>query len=145
MQYKLWETEYWAINFASGKIEGVISAHYIRAVNLEQAVSALAGMNMPWLRVNGNWYMNEQTAVNHNEFYEKLSKPSVLTEDMSFDEFLDWLDLGTESDVRAAIAAFEKDGLTEHVKVMKVHLKLKYGNKKKDDNKDEEEGEATRE
>lgn len=135
MEYKLWETEYWAINFASGQIEAVVADHYVRAVNLEQAVFALSRMNMPWLKVNGNWFNNQQTATNHNEFYDKLSKPEVLTKDMSFDEFLDWLELGTESDVRAAIAAFEKDGLDEHVKVMKIHLKLKYG--KKDDDKAE--------
>lgn len=149
MEEKLWETEYWVINFATGTMERVISDEYVPAMNAQQAAEKLVASGKPWLRLTGQWFNQKQEVIDHNEFYEKLSTPSVLTEDMNFDEFLDWLDLGTEEDVQAAIKAFEKDGLDEHVKVMKVHLKLKYGKKKgnserkgSDDN--QEEGETTR-
>jgi|GEM_PF-6166835 len=141
MESKLWESEFWAINFATGKAESVRSEHYFLGVNLEQAQLALLQSGMTWLRLTGTWFNNQQTAQNHNEFYELVKNPKNIVDGMDFDQFLDWLELGNEDDVRAALKEFEDAGLEEHVKVMKVHLKLRYGNKENDN---EEEGEETR-
>lgn len=149
MQEKLWETEFWAINYRTGTLEKYISDEYVPAINAQQACEKLVAFGQFHLRLTGRWFASQQRVENHNEFYEKLSQPSVLTEDMSYDEFCDWLELGTEDDIRAAIKAFKQDGLDEHVEVMELHLKMKYGKKnhnKKVDPKDDsqEDGEETR-
>lgn len=139
MEEKLWETEYWAINFNSGTLEKYISKEYVPAINVQQAAERLSRTGEGQLRLTGRWFRNEQRVSDYNEFYEKLSKPKTLTEDMSYDEFCDWLELGTEEDVKSAIKAFKEDGLDSHVEVMELHLKQKYGNKDKiDPSKDSE-------
>ncbi len=137
MQEKLWELEYWVLNFASGEIESVISDEYLPAVNVEEAARKLLTVNKPWLRLTGNWFTNPQAVQDHNAFYEKLTQPSVLVKDMTYNEFLDWLELADcKEDIESAIEAFTVDGLTEHVKVMKIHLKLKYGDNEKEDDQE---------
>tara|TARA_R100000541_G_scaffold57994_1_gene68622 strand:+ start:179 stop:607 length:429 start_codon:yes stop_codon:yes gene_type:complete len=138
-EIKLWEAEFLAVNFETGVVEKIISTNYFQGVNFEDACSSLNKSKMPWLRLTGNWFKDTEAAVDNVEFYEKLTQPSVLTDEMSYDDFLDWLELGTEDDVKSAMEAFIKDGLDEHVKIMKLHLKMKYGKKenKKDDDKEE--------
>lgn len=132
---KLWEAEFLALNFVNGTIEKVISTHYFLGVNMEQAQRSLVQAGMPWLRLTGNWFSTQQDALNYNQFYEVVKDPHTIVKGMTYDDFNDWLELGTKEDIESAIEAFkEAGGLEDHIKVMEVHIKLKYGDK------DEEEG-----
>lgn len=138
MQEKLWELEYWAMNFVTGTLESIISDEYVSAVNAQHAAEKLTTIGKPWLRLTGNWFNDVPSVQNHNAFYEKLTQPSTLVEDMTYNEFMDWLELSDcKEDIQSAIEAFEVDGLTEHVKIMKIYLKDKYGDEEENDDQEE--------
>jgi len=55
--------------------------------------------------------------------YKEIIKPSNLVNGMTYDEFLDWVEIGTIDEIECAIKAFEKDDLQEHIKIMKITVK----------------------
>jgi len=59
------------------------------------------------------------------DFYEKMINPRELTRGMSYDEFTEWVELGTIEEVESAISSFEKENMNEHVEIMKIYIKNK--------------------
>ena len=54
-------------------------------------------------------------------FYENLiSDPHSVVGDMDYDEFVDWLELGTVEDIEEAILVFAAHNMFHHVTVMKL-------------------------
>lgn len=139
MLMKLWEAEFFAVNFQTGVTERIVSTHYFSGVNFEQAQLSLVRANMPWLRLTGNWFSDLQAINDYNNFYEIVKDPKNIVEGMDYDDFMDWLELGDKDDIEAAIVEFEKAGLTEHVKVMKAHLKINYGESEENNTEEGEE------
>lgn len=123
---KYWELYYRAINFETGVLETFTSEHYIEAINFEDAHLKLKESNLVYLQLTGRHYDDATTVKNEINFYEHLTKPSEIVNNMSLDEFLDWLSLGTEKDCDAALKAFEEEGLTNHVKIIKGYIKHKF-------------------
>ena len=64
-----------------------------------------------------------------NSMYVDAKKPSNIIEGMDYDEFVDWLELGTAEDIKCAMVEFKKDGLSDHVAIMKSFLKKLKKNK----------------
>lgn len=139
-EIKLWEAEFLAVNFETGVVEKIISTNYFQGVNFEDACSSLNKSKMPWLRLTGNWFKDTEAAVENVEFYQRASEPISITTEGGYDEFLDWLDSGTEDDIRDIMEAYKADGFYEHVKIMRLHLKMKYGEKGNKKEGDEKEG-----
>tara|TARA_B110000285_G_C14890599_1_gene498357 strand:- start:444 stop:680 length:237 start_codon:yes stop_codon:yes gene_type:complete len=55
--------------------------------------------------------------------YSKMVQPSNLIEYFNTtEEFTEWAELGSPSDLRAALIAFEKDELYDHCKILKAVL-----------------------
>lgn len=60
------------------------------------------------------------------EHYSQLVQPNKLIEMFkSREEFIEWAELGTASDLRAALIAFERDELYDHCKMLKMVLDQK--------------------
>lgn len=58
--------------------------------------------------------------------YSLLVQPKKLIEYMSTpEEFIEWANLGTQSDLRSALIAFEKDELYDHCIILKQVLESK--------------------
>jgi len=54
-------------------------------------------------------------------YYENLlSDPRLVVGDMDYDEFVDWLELGTVEDIEEAILVFAKHNMFHHVEIMKI-------------------------
>lgn len=60
-----------------------------------------------------------------DEAYQDLIKPESLVKDMSYDEFMEWLELGTKEDIQAALKRFEEteSGMQHHCEIMRIKLK----------------------
>lgn len=79
-------------------------------------------------------WQTRMTAINYLQFYEVVSEPYNLTMGMDFNEFNDWLSLGDQEDVIAALYAFREDGrVQKYVEMIEGYLKHKYGWKEEDD------------
>lgn len=142
---KVWQSEYFALNFRTGELERAISPHYFEGVNFEQGQLSLVKANMPWLRLTGNWFINKDNAPlaltegnssevdKLNDFYEGFIDPKELTKDMSVDDFLDWLDISDElEDILATLTKFREAGMEKHIRLIVGHLKHKYGHDEQD-------------
>lgn len=136
---KVWQSEYFALNFQTGELERAISPHFFQGVNFEQAQLSLVRAKLPWLRLTGNWFINqedqaklvtsgENTEVDElTDFYEGFIDPKELTKDMSVDDFLDWLNISDKlDDILATLKQFKAAGMGKHVRLIIVHLKHKY-------------------
>lgn len=136
---KIWETECFVLNFNTGELTRCITEHYFQGVNFEQAQLSLIRSKSPTLRLTGKWFIDKsqvekpleigsnKEAEDLNTAYESMIDPRELTKDMSLDDFIDWLDISDElKDVLAALKAFRKASMSEHVKVIIGHLKHKY-------------------
>lgn len=135
---KLWEAEFFAMDFETHELTNYTSGFYFEGVNFEEASKELKNSGLTYLRLTGKYFKDTQSVYDTNAFYEKIIKPSNLVKDMSYDDFIDWLDLGDEEDVMAALDAFKKDGVTEYVKIIKAYLKNRYGTKNEEKNDNEE-------
>ena len=145
---RLWETEYFAMNFSTGELQKVIGEFFYEGVNFEQANLALVKSKQPWLRLTGNWYkkvdkpsVNEElknnTPIVENE--PKIEKPkyeinwgllddlTVFIKAMSLDDFLDWLDLQDWAYIQEILVQLKEGKLDAYVKTIEGHLKNKYG------------------
>lgn len=137
---KVWQTQLTALNYKTGRMEQFISPHYFEAVNFEQAHERLHHSGMDYLQLTGTWFNSLEDAMNYTKFYEDISDPYNLTKNMTYDEFHDWLGLGTEEDVVAALERFREDGrVKEHVKMIEGYLRMKYGWKEENDEEDKNE------
>ena len=60
-----------------------------------------------------------------NDLYEEIiSNPLNVIGNMSYDEYMDWLDMGSEDDLRAALRVFEKNEMPEdYIEIIKIKLK----------------------
>ena len=65
-------------------------------------------------------YNNSNKSI--NDAYLGLIDPCEVVKGMSYDEFIDWLELGTKDDILQAIKVFEEKKLVEHVKIMNIYL-----------------------
>jgi hypothetical protein len=57
--------------------------------------------------------------------YLEIAEPENLVRNMSYDEFVDWAELGTKEDIECAIKEFNKVGLKDHVRVMEIIIDKK--------------------
>ena len=60
-----------------------------------------------------------------DEFYLSMIAPPELVNGMTYDEFCDWVELGTREYIEDAIIEFKKCGMDEHVHIMEIILKRK--------------------
>ncbi len=126
MNKVVWQSQVTAINHQTGDLEQFISPHYFEGVNFQEAHENLKKSNLVYLQLTGVWFKSVDEAVNHTKFYEDFSEPYNLTRGMSFDEFHDWLALGTEEDVIAALERFRQDGRVQsYVEMIEGYLKHK--------------------
>lgn len=136
----LWETEFYAISVVTGKMER-FRGMFISADNMQLATQAARIMKLDYLQLTGEWYESYEHVTMDDEFYKKLTDPHNIVKDMTFDEFMDWLELaiGIE-DLEAAREEFIKAGdLEEYVKVINTHIKIKYGEEDQEENDPEDE------
>ena len=54
--------------------------------------------------------------------YLDMIEPKKLVEGMSYDDFVDWVEIGTREDIECAIRVFKNWGLNDHVRVMEIVL-----------------------
>jgi len=67
--------------------------------------------------------LNEQHIKALDKAYSELVQPQKLIDYLgNTEEFKVWAELGTAEDLRAALIAFEKDGLYEHCVILKELL-----------------------
>ena len=67
--------------------------------------------------------LNENHLRAVEKAYSKLVQPSKLIEYFNTTaEFIEWAELGTPADLRAALLAFEEDELYDHCKILKAVL-----------------------
>ena len=60
-----------------------------------------------------------------DEFYMSIITPPELVDGMDYDEFCDWVEIGTKEYIEDAIVEFKKYNLIDHVKVMEIILRNK--------------------
>lgn len=56
-------------------------------------------------------------------YLELLKNPKKVVGNMSYDEYCEWLEDGSLDDLLAARTVFEKENLTEHIKVIDIYIK----------------------
>ncbi len=145
MDKKVWQTEYFALNFLTGEMERAISDYYFEGVNFEQAQLSLVRAKKPWLRLTGNWFINKADIKEdfdlpevisesrdagdiRDDLYKAISDPENLVKDMSVDDFLDWLNISDKlDDILATQKAFLKSKVDDKYNRLIIgHLKHKY-------------------
>lgn len=140
MSKKVWQSEYFALNFATGEMERAISDMYFEGTNFEQAQLSLVRSNKPWLRLTGNWFIDTTSNLPEvvaesrdagdirSDLYKEISDPENLVKDMSVDDFLDWLNISDKlDDILATQKAFLKSNVDDKFNRLIVgHLKHKY-------------------
>lgn len=123
------------LDFSTGEMVEVVSNHAFEGKNLQDAQKSLNASNISYVRLSGREV--EVTVNNEKEVeaveqvtdaYESMIDPVSFVSDMTIDEFCDWLQLGSEEDVKATLRAFEKCDLPAHISIIKGHLKSFYGN-----------------
>ena len=67
--------------------------------------------------------LKSEGITNIVDAYDNIIIPTELVKNMSYDDFIDWLELGSKQDIEAAIKVFERYNLTGYVEIMKIHLK----------------------
>lgn len=129
----LWETEFFALSVITGEVESFRGV-YIKADTIVNAMLTVRNMELDYLQLTGNWFTDIEAVGMNEEFYKKLTSPKNIVENMSFDEFADWLDLALgKDDLIAAKREFEKEGgLDEHIKIINIYIE-KYDEKNKDE------------
>lgn len=102
---------------------------FIEAESLVEAIRVCEEEGLPFITVSpfednskGVIYKREEDL---NAAYQNISSPSKLVEGMTFDDFMDWLELArNREDVLSAIKAFEREeGMENYIKVMRQYLK----------------------
>lgn len=129
---KVWETESFSLDFQTGELKRVVTEHFFLGVNLEQAYLSLVKTNMPWLRLTGNSYNekpNMEVETEISEEYESFVSPQEVTQDMTLDDFYDWLDLFSEEVVNEHLEEFKKYKHYTHIPIIEGYIKHKYGSK----------------
>ena len=131
---KEWEAEFFTLSYLTGEMVKVISPHRFQGINFGQAQKSLVRSGMShWLRLTGTWFKSGEIHKGDTEESVVLDEdggvfdPVALTEGLSLDEFLDWLDMTDDIvAIKDSLGYFEKAGKKEHVKVIIGHLKHKY-------------------
>lgn len=59
MNKRLWETEKFTLNLATGALVRSVTTMFIEAENFEHAHNRLLQSGMVWLRLTGNWFTKE--------------------------------------------------------------------------------------
>lgn len=137
----LWETEFYAISMVTGKMER-FRGMFIQAHTLQAAIEHARAIKLDYLQFTGTWYKDFDHVRMDEEFYNRL--PNI--REMSYDDFVDWLDLALTKDDLMAVReeVLKIPELSEHLKVIDLQIKLKYGGEKKKGNEeDPEEGETS--
>jgi hypothetical protein len=136
----LWETEFFAVSTITGETNSYRGI-FIQADTINNAIKHIRGMGMDYLQVTGTSFNSFEEILATDIFYNKLTNPKNIVKDMSYDEFMDWLELAvTKDDLLAAKRAFEKEGgLEDHIKIIDLHIKLKYGKDNEEDNEEDTE------
>lgn len=66
--------------------------------------------------------LKNESIVNIVDAYENIILPTELVKDMTYNDFIDWLELLTKEDIIQAIKVFERYKLNNHVKVMRIYV-----------------------
>lgn len=139
---RLWQTEYFAMNFETGELQKVIGEFLYEGINFEQATLALVKSKQPWLRLTGNWYEKKENYTteglkNNTPIVENEPKYTIdwsllddikdFVKSMSLDDFLDWLDLQEFVYIQELLEKCREGKLDAYAKTIEGHLKNKYG------------------
>lgn len=65
---------------------------------------------------------SNEPIMNIFDAYNNIIIPTELVKNMTYDDFIDWLELGTKQDIIETIKIFERYNLNTHIKIMKIHL-----------------------
>jgi hypothetical protein len=140
MKKLLWETQFFAISAMTGEIE-TYRGMFIQSETLQNATKGMRALGLDYLQLTGVSYNSYDEIDKEETLYKALIDPHNIVKGMTFDDFMEWLEIATtEDDLLAAKEAFiEAKGLDEYVKVIDIHIKLKYGDKKKTKDEDDQE------
>lgn len=142
---KYWETYFYAVSRETGEVKSYPGMH-LMAESYEAALQFLKLRNLDYINLTGNYFETLEQLMTNEKFYKGLSDPRNIIKDMTYDDFIDWLDLAeTEEDLLYAKDAFKaEEGLEEYVKIIESQIKHRYGekkkkksNRKKDDSKED--------
>lgn len=124
---KVWETKIIAIDRNTGELTEFISSHYIEAPDFYQANVRVVQTGLPYLYLTGSWYNSFQDVENHQKILRGIKDPKAFVEDITADEFYDWLSLGDREDLDDILEAFKKiEGLEEYVSMIEGYRSYKY-------------------
>jgi len=56
----------------------------------------------------------------YNIYEEILINPHILVDGMTYDEFVEWVDIGTIEEIEDAILTFANAQMYQHVDIMKI-------------------------
>lgn len=56
------------------------------------------------------------------DYYESIIAPETIVDGMDYDEFHEWVELGTKDEIECAIVEFKKSNLPHHVKIMEIYI-----------------------
>lgn len=142
---RYWETYFYAVSRLTGEVTAYPGMH-LMAPTYEDALQFLKSRNLDYINLTGGYFDSLEQLMTNEKFYKKLTNPHNIVKDMTYDDFIDWLDLAeTEEDLIYAKEAFkEEKGLEEYVKIIESQIKHRYGkkNKKKNNEKKEDSGET---
>lgn len=60
-----------------------------------------------------------------HEYEKTIMHPANIVRGMSYDDFINWLELGTDEDIANAREVFEKEGMEQYVNIIDGYLKNK--------------------
>ena len=92
---KLYELEYFALNFETGEMERMKSDDYIDATDLSDAQKKLNMLDNPFIRLSGV-FITESSLLSESTNYQKEEERledetlAATVKLLSFDQFLDW-------------------------------------------------------
>lgn len=127
----LWETEFYALSVLTGNVECFRGA-YIQANGFQEALKIMRRDRLDYLQLTGKWFADADAIESDQAFTDKLADPEGDILGMSYDDFMDWLDLAvSKEDLIKALDTFRgRKGFNDYVKILTVYL----------DNYDEEGG-----
>ena len=129
---KYWETYFYAVSRITGEVTAYPGMH-LMAPTYEDAMKFLKDKHLDYINLTGGYYESLEEMQIDEKFYKKLTNPKNIVKDMSYDDFVDWLDLADDKeDLLAARDAFEREeGMEEYVKIINSQIRHRYGKKKK--------------
>jgi hypothetical protein len=120
----LWETEFYALSVVTGELESFRGV-YIQARHFAEALKIMRKDKLDYLQLTGKWFADAEAVMSDRDFYEKLTDPQNIVKGMSYDEFMEWLDLALcRKDLTSALERFKNtEGMEDYVKILEIYIK----------------------